>query len=85
MWTKVTLSRNNLARHVLHVGSLLSWFFYPEDGSDMFLWNISSLKDYMALYPKDDNFQEKWCWFYYVCFYRQSEHIITKFENNFFL
>jgi hypothetical protein len=28
-------------------------FFCPEDGGDMFLWNISSHKIYMEPHPKD--------------------------------
>jgi hypothetical protein len=40
-----------------HAGLLLGLFFDPEDGSNMFLWNVGLLStDYMALYSKRCNF-----------------------------
>jgi hypothetical protein len=37
--------------YIFHAGFLLGSFFDPEDGSDMFLWNVGwILTDYTALY-----------------------------------
>jgi hypothetical protein len=42
--------------YLLHDSFLLGLFFYPEDGGDMFLWNVSWLSmDYIPLYPRIQN------------------------------
>jgi hypothetical protein len=39
--------------YLLHAGFLLSLFFDPEDGGEIFLRNVDSLStDYTELYPR---------------------------------
>jgi hypothetical protein len=43
-----------------HTGILLS-LFNPEDGGDIFLWNVSWLSTYTALYPSCENLKSYLC------------------------
>jgi hypothetical protein len=48
-----TQSVENHAKHLLHAGFLLTFFFDPEDGGDMFFRNVGLFStDYATLSPK---------------------------------
>jgi hypothetical protein len=57
-WSKLQAKPTNY--YLLHAGFLSGLLFDPEDGGDIFLRNVGWLStDYMALYPRRQNFKCK--------------------------
>jgi hypothetical protein len=58
MWRCVVLGLTDVSEErmasifVLHAGSSLADFSYPEDGGDKFPWNVGSHKIYTAPRPR---------------------------------